>query len=308
MKSEKIELKIKPLSKEQIKISIDRLTRFKQTEEKYLRVFKDLITSNLIYPKFKKKELELMDYCELTRIVEEIFDYSIQEFDAKKSENFTININLLNYEKTLFNFDKEVEKLVDNKIDYKTLADIVEFEFTCLKYPIKKLILAEGITEEILLPKFANVLGFDFQKEGINLISAGGKNQVVRLFYKYANTLKIPMFVLLDKDGLDNYEEIKPKLRPYDNVHVLKSGEFEDLLSLNLIKRTVNERFKNFSSVAIDDLRQDEPMTKILDELFKSKGFEFKKAEFASLVAQNIKDEKDITQELKTLLLSCLAA
>ena len=43
--------KIKPLSVSQMIISIDRLTRFKETEEKYLRVFKDLITSALIvYP------------------------------------------------------------------------------------------------------------------------------------------------------------------------------------------------------------------------------------------------------------------
>ena len=47
-------LKIKPLLKEQIIISIDRLTRFKCPEEKYLRVFSDIIVSSLIEPKLKK--------------------------------------------------------------------------------------------------------------------------------------------------------------------------------------------------------------------------------------------------------------
>ena len=37
-------IKIKPLTKEQILISLDRLTRFKNPEIKYLRVFKDIIT------------------------------------------------------------------------------------------------------------------------------------------------------------------------------------------------------------------------------------------------------------------------
>ena len=55
-------MKYKKLKKEQLLISIDRLTRFKPTEEKYLRVFKDIIISNLIEPKLKKSELENMDY------------------------------------------------------------------------------------------------------------------------------------------------------------------------------------------------------------------------------------------------------
>ena len=54
--------KIKPLSISQIIISIDRLTRFKPTKEKYLRVFKDLLSSNLIEPKFKKSEIENIDF------------------------------------------------------------------------------------------------------------------------------------------------------------------------------------------------------------------------------------------------------
>lgn len=294
--------KIKPLSKEQIKISIDRLTRFKQTEDKYLRVFKDIITSNLISPKFKKKDLELMDYSGLTHIVETIFDYSLNKFGIEKSNNFSINKQLLIYEKSVFKFDKEVEKLVDNKIDYASASKLTDFEIKCLGFPIKKVIIAEGITEEILLPKFAKTLGFDFKKEGINLVSAGGKNQVVKLFYKYADILNLQMFVLLDNDGKENFEEIKPKLRKNDQVHVLKCGEFEDLLPLALIKKTINEHFKNFSSISIADLRQDEPMTKTLNGLFKTHGFEFKKAEFASLICKNINSTKDITPEIKALI------
>ena len=51
-------MKIKPLTKEQLIISADRLTRFKDTETKYLRVFKDIINSNLIEPKLKKQDLD----------------------------------------------------------------------------------------------------------------------------------------------------------------------------------------------------------------------------------------------------------
>ena len=61
-----IQLKIKPMSREQIIIAVDRLTRFKPTVDKYLRVFRETILNNLITPSFKKKDLEEMDYAEIT--------------------------------------------------------------------------------------------------------------------------------------------------------------------------------------------------------------------------------------------------
>ena len=157
-------------------------------------------------------------------------------------------------------------------------------------FPLKKIILAEGITEEILLPEFAKNYNYDFTKNGILLISSGGKNQVVKYFYKFADILKLPIFVLLDNDAKQNYEEIKPKLRKQDKIHILKCGEFEDTLSKFLIKRTLNNHFKNFFTVNINDLTTEYPMTKTLDNLLKSHGKEFKKAEFAHLVKDGIQN------------------
>lgn len=317
--------KIKPLTLQQIMISLDRLTRFKPTEDKYLRVFKDIITSNLISPKFKKSELALMDYSELTALVEEIFKFSFDNLGFYVKTDYVINKKLLKYEKSVFKFDKEVEKLVNNKINYEAAISAFKNEHLPmnlkwlksfnqndnqtenranfgLKFPIEKLVLVEGITEEILLPKFALKCGVDFDKEGINLISAGGKNQVVKLFYQYAEILKLPIFVLLDKDGAENYNEIKPKLREIDKVHVLSSGEFEDLLPLNLIKRTLNKHPLFYTQVSINDLRKNLPMTQILEEIFKERGLEFKKAEFASLVETNIKSCDDISVEIMSVI------
>ena len=50
-------MKYKLLTEEQILISIDRLTRFKETKQKYLRVYSDILVSNLIEPKLKKVEI-----------------------------------------------------------------------------------------------------------------------------------------------------------------------------------------------------------------------------------------------------------
>ena len=61
-----IQLKIKPMNREQIIIAVDRLTRFKPTVDKYLRVFRETILNNLITPSFKKKDLDEMDYAVIT--------------------------------------------------------------------------------------------------------------------------------------------------------------------------------------------------------------------------------------------------
>lgn len=347
--------KIKPLTKEQLIVSLDRLTRFKPTEEKYLRVFKELILSNLIYPKYKKSDLDLMEYEKLTELAEKIFNLSIStnhpelvsgSYQHAIEKSFQINKKLLDYEKSVFKFDKNVEKLLNNKINYISALDLIDSGIVIppynnmqrldikqkyiyppcnlkwlkslaedtdqiknrtnlgLKFPLEKIILVEGITEEILLPKFAKIFGFDFEKEGIYLISAGGKNQVVKLFYQFSNILKLPIFVLLDSDAKENYEEIKPKLRKKDKVYVIKKGEFEDILSLLLIKKTISQNFNEYFSISIKELKSNWPMTKILEELFKTYGLEFKKAEFAAFVGKNIKDEKDISEEIKDIIKS----
>ena len=80
-------MKYKKLTDEQILISLDRLTRFKETREKYYRVFTDIILSNLIEPRFKKTDLESMSYCDITYYAQEIFNASLSSEDP---ENFSI--------------------------------------------------------------------------------------------------------------------------------------------------------------------------------------------------------------------------
>lgn len=317
-------IKIKPLTKQQIIISLDRLTRFKPAEDKYLRVFKDILINNLIFPKFKKNQLDSMDYETLKDFAQNIFNLSLESLNIKLSKDFSINKKLLEYEKSIFKLDENTKKLLENKIDYKSALVLLDENLPLnlkwlktlakesnqkqnrkdsgLKFPIEKVIIVEGITEEILLPKFAKICGCDFDKLGLYLISAGGKNQVVKLFYKFADILKLPMFVLLDSDAKENFEEISSKLRPNDKVKVLASGEFEDILPLSLIKKTLNEHFRNYSSVTLDDLRTDMPMTKALEDLFKQRGLEFKKAEFASLVGETIASKSDISPEIEAVI------
>lgn len=317
-------MKFKPLTENQIIISIDRLTRFKSTEEKYLRVFKDILVSNLIEPKFKKQDLEHLDYCTIRDLAVEIFNKSLKE---DNTNDLSLNMKLKEYENSTFVNDKNVDILLDNSLDYisalKLLKDDKPINLVWLnslrentdmyrmreekglQYPVSLVVIVEGITEEILLPQFSKVLGLDFLAHGIKILPAGGKNQVVKLYYSLSEELRLPIFVLLDKDAVENVNLINRKLRNEDRVHLLNSGEFEDLLPLNLILKTINSHLKNFASISIKDLEKDEPMVKILEEIFKCCGIhEFKKAEFAHLVQGQIKSTEDISEEINCIIKS----
>lgn len=309
-------MKIKPLTKEQLIISIDRLTRFKETETKYLRVFKDIIVTNLIEPKIKRHELDEIDYEDIKNYAEEIINSSV----ANTQNDLQINQNLFEYENSVFNLSKNTQTLLKNKINYNAIINIFPDEIpnnlkwlktykgslntaNGLGYPVQKIVLCEGITEEILLPVFSKLCGFNFDEHGIHVISAGGKNQVVKYFYNFAECLKIPIFVLLDNDAKKNLEEINPKLRNFDKIHLLKSGEFEDLLPNSLIARTLNYATQNISLAPIDELEEATSKVEFLEEFFKHRGVhEFKKAEFANLVKQNIKDISDVSEEIVEII------
>lgn len=319
--------KIKYLTPEQIVLTLDRLTRFKATEDKYLKVFKNLILQNLITPKFSKKDLDLLSFITLRNTAQIIFNESLKKLKIEDSSDFSINEKLLNYENSLFKLSSETNALLENRFNYKGAIGLLNIDNGLCKnlvwlkhiensqkdldelrtkfklhFPIRRIIITEGITEEILLPIFAQKLNYDFDKHGIHILSAGGKNQVVKLFYSLKDTLKIPVFILLDKDANENKLQLEPKLREIDKIHLLNSGEFEDLLPHSLIIKTLNHYLKNFSSISEKDFPPELSTVKILEEIFKEKGLhEFKKVEFAGLIAANINEKTDISKEIFTI-------
>lgn len=318
-------MKYKNLTKEQIIISLDRLTRFKPTKEKYLRVFFDIILSNLIEPKFKKSELEKMKFSEVRNFAEEILNSSINCYNSLENNKLDINNKLKEYENSIYKNDKVTQELLDNKINYASALDLIDDscvvnlkwlksldntedliknrEVHYLKYPIEKVLLVEGLTEEILLPAFSRYLGYDFYQKGIQIIPAGGKNQVVKMYYKLIDELKLPIFLLLDRDAEDNIKQITPRLRNIDKIHLVSCGEFEDLLPKSLIVKTVNSHFENFLTIGENDLSEELPNAKILENLFKTKGLhEFKKAEFAKLIRANISVDTDVSPEIIAII------
>ena len=312
-------LKIKPLSKEQLIISIDRLTRFKETETKYLRVFKEIVSGSLIYSRLRKNESDILDCNSLKNHAENIINYSLENLGFTLENDYSINKKLYDYENSVFHLSENAKILLDTRINFKAFIGLINennvINLRWLKslgndkpvknllFPVKKVLLCEGITEEILLPVFARLCGYDFNMNGIYVISAGGKNQVVKYFYRYAETLKIPVFILLDKDAQDNFREIKPKLRKDDAIHILKCGEFEDLLPDKLIIKTLNFAIKNISILPVNEIKQTTSKVEFLEEFFKHRGMhEFKKSEFAQLVKNNISSNEDVSGEIREII------
>ena len=311
-------MKIKPLTKEQLIISIDRLMRFKEPEIKYLRVFKEIILSNLIEPKFKKSELDVMDYEELRDYAVSVINFSL----GGDNSDLSINKKISDYENSVFKISENAQVLLNNKINYSEINKILRLKRHSerseesqkispqndnFSFPIKKILLCEGITEEILLPKFAQIMGVDFKENGIHIVSAGGKNQVVKYFYRYAECLKIPIFVLLDNDAVENKEQIIPKLRQIDKIHLVKSGEFEDLLPKSLVIKTLNYLTENISTAPIEGLEEAESTVEFLEEFFRHRGLhEFKKADFAQAVRENIATPDDLSDEIKEIINSLM--
>lgn len=266
-----------------------------------------------------------MDYSELRNWAEFVINYSLEMAGLTLENDYLINQRLLNYENSVFENNKNVQELLNNKINYKAClsyidekspknllwlknleisSDIRKSRFdNSLRFPVEKVVIAEGATEETLLPEFAKRCGYDFDKEGIYILSAGGKNQVVKLYYQLVESLKLPIFVLLDKDAKENLEEIQPKLRDIDKIHLLDCGEFEDLLPIKLVERTLDYELKNISMLEKEKLNEDIPRVKFLEEVFKTRGMhEFKKVEFAQMVKKNIKHEEDISPEVVEII------
>lgn len=318
-------MKIKPLTKEQIITALSRLTRFRFPETKYIRVFKDIILSNLIEPVFNKHDLEFMDYKDLVFYAQEVFNYSVKETLGQISGDLTINKKLYEYENSIAVLDENTIQLLKNRIDYHSCLSLInedsvqnlrwlkalsvssdilkERQKQKFKYPIELVVLVEGATEEILLPKFAQLCDFDFDTNGVYLIPAGGKNQVVKIYYELYSILKLPIFVLFDKDGTQNAKEIERKIRKSDKIHIINCGEFEDALPQELVNKTINDGFKNVSEMNFEIQEEPGRRVKYLEEIFKHRGMhEFKKVEFSEMVSKNILSKSDLTPEITEIV------
>ena len=298
----------------------DRLTRFKYPEDKYFRVFSDIILKNLICPSINKKSLNQLETPQIIKYAKAVWNYSLEYNFKNITENYSINEELCKLEFSYYeinenslyflnsnlNFLPLIKELIkrekDLPINLKRICDI--YQNKNIYNPIQKLILVEGITEDILLPQLAALANCDFDKAGYYIIVSGGKNQIVKQYTNWHKFLKLPVFILLDKDGEDVYPLLKTQLEKKDEIFMLKSGEFEDILDKKLILKTLKSTFPNIiEHTSKHDFDNNLPMVKNLENYFKINGLgEFKKADFAYFVKENCNNMNYLTPEIKEIL------
>lgn len=321
-------MKFKKIPSPYIKVILDRLFRLKPAYIRYQRVFDDIINKFLIRENNDTADFSHLNTDEKIKLASAIFNSTVQQ---KSQEDILLQEYIKDEEKRLFTHNAQSASYLDAKLNYSAALDFVNsdedlklnirqmlaFKKTkedpkklrkkySLLYPVEKILLCEGATEEILLEQLCLICGYDFKKEGVYVLGAGGKNQVARKYYDMVEEFKIPIFILLDSDAVATKELIEAKLRSSDKIYIIKNGEFEDILPENLITKALNARYKDLYECCVEDFRKGEKRTKELYEIFKQNGFgEYKKAEFAKTLKEYIKNfppESDgLGEEIKTI-------
>ena len=332
---QKIKLKYKLLSAEELIINLDRLSRFKLPDLSFPRVFHSVILKCLIFPKYSKQDilnLSAKDVSDIFRIIwNESVKNNFKKFTNNKSVNQAFKISLNNsfknitdYTKTLINTDIIISPILEyagfdsSPLNLRYLMEVnrkiknkpIDKEILCklrtkyaLKFPVEKLIIVEGITEEILLPVFADKLHHNQDKEGIYILGAGGKSKSPALYLELKNKLKIPIVLLFDSDAQEIYRVLSKNLAKKDSAIIIKEGEFEDILSLNLIKRSLNNEYKPATPILKKELQIYPKMCQNIENFYKSRHLgEFKKSKLSKIIAENIKYKTDLTLPVKDLI------
>ena len=330
----KSSIKYNLLSFDELVINLDRLSRFKLPEDSFSRVFSSILSKHLIEPKYSKKDIENEDAKVISKMVKQIWNASVKACFEDKSTNNTVNNALKTIIKHTFkNIDEKTEILINTdlnivpilkKINYenaplnlKFLIKVMEhnedklsFEDIREKYllcfPVTKLLIVEGITEEILLPVFADKLNKNFNKNGIYVLGAGGKSKSPSLYMQLKEKLKIPVILLFDEDAKEICRDLNNNLLKKDKYILIEHGEFEDILHVNLIKRSLNNEYLPITPVTVDDLRLYNKMCDNIENFYRTRHLgEFKKSKLAKIIAANVKYETDITEDIKKLI-SCV--
>lgn len=333
--NKKENIKYKLLTKEELIISLDRISRFKSPDESYNRVFNLILYKCLITPKLSKKDLETLPKEKLSKYVQIIWNESVKKLYSKTANNDEANNALKFLSTSVFKIDEQTKKLINTNLIISPILDELNENnvATNLKYlifsnkifnqdnkfeknkiddfrkkfntqfPINKLLIVEGITEETLIPIFAEKLNKSIFKEGLYILGAGGKSKSPSLYLQLKEKLKIPVFLLFDADAKEICEILNKNLLKKDKTILIEQGEFEDILSLNLIKRTINYEYDTATPMVIADLKIYDKMCSNIEYFYRTRKLgEFKKAKFSKLIAENIKYNSDITDEIQKLI------
>lgn len=173
-------------------------------------------------------------------------------------------------------------------------------------------LLVEGATETILMPHFARLLGFDFDKLGVLAMGAGGANQTSRKYLVLKDTINLPIYIVLDADALQQVEIIGDVIREIDRLHVWSAGDIEDTFAAPVLLSQINHYVSSRGAepLSLAQLPAGERRTTALNKAFRKRGLgDFDKIGFAKSIVDRLHDPADVPRdaahvidEIRTLL------
>lgn len=109
----------------------------------------------------------------------------------------------------------------------------------------RKIVIVEGLTEEYVLPIYSKALGYNMDKEGVAVISSGGKDQIDRL-YRLFNEFRIPCYIIFDVDKTQGSADSR---RTSKELLELMGWSGADLPSSSIIERQFTAFEEKFEEV-----------------------------------------------------------
>uniref|UniRef100_UPI003F68C6D1 ATP-dependent nuclease n=1 Tax=Streptococcus pluranimalium TaxID=82348 RepID=UPI003F68C6D1 len=153
-------------------------------------------------------------------------------------------------------------------------------------YFAKLVVLGEGDSEELLLPKFFDLLGREIDSSQISIVPLGGRH--VNYFWKLLNSLKIPYITLLDFDN-ERYGGGWGRIK-YVIQQLLEIGiERNDLVKLKDGRILNDEDIARISSNQISDIFS-QPLSSWINHLEKFNVFFSAPLDIDFLMLQHYKD------------------
>lgn len=153
-------------------------------------------------------------------------------------------------------------------------------------YFAKLVVLGEGDSEELLLPKFFDLLGKEIDSSQISIVPLGGRH--VNYFWKLLNSLKIPYITLLDFDN-ERYGGGWGRIK-YAIQQLLEIGiERSDLVTMKDGRILNDEDIARISSNQISDIFS-RPLSSWINHLEKFNVFFSAPLDIDFLMLQHYKD------------------
>ncbi|CYY44553.1 Yga2G [Streptococcus suis] len=153
-------------------------------------------------------------------------------------------------------------------------------------YFAKLVVLGEGDSEELLLPKFFDLLGKEIDSSQISIVPLGGRH--VNYFWKLLNSLKIPYITLLDFDN-ERYGGGWGRIK-YAIQQLLEIGiERSDLVTMEDGRILNDEDIARISSNQISDIFS-KPLSSWINHLEKFNVFFSAPLDIDFLMLQHYKD------------------